>query len=65
MMDIFFPTGAKRECSDHFFSLFYNLNHFLYFAVKKMSDGTDNVATGDAAERFAPREAQKLRFLRE
>ncbi|WJX79846.1 DNA mismatch repair protein msh6 [Trifolium repens] len=31
--------------------------------VKKISDDVDNVATGDASERFALREAQKFRFM--
>ncbi|MED6198115.1 hypothetical protein PIB30_062967, partial [Stylosanthes scabra] len=33
--------------------------------TKKTSNGVENVATDDASERFATREAQKFRFLRE
>lgn len=49
------------------YAIFENkeLYHLLHFAVKKTSDGADNVPTGDASERFASREAQKFRFLRE
>lgn len=35
------------------------------FEAEKQSNGIDNVATGDGNERFASREAQKFRFLRE
>jgi hypothetical protein len=35
----------------------------LCFAVKKIADDVDNVAAGDASERFALREAQKFRFM--
>lgn len=41
------------------------LEHVNNLEVKKTSDGADNVPTGDASERFASREAQKFRFLRE
>ncbi|KAL1312736.1 hypothetical protein HN51_039337 [Arachis hypogaea] len=33
--------------------------------TKKISNGVDNVANDDASERFATRDAQKFRFLRE
>ncbi|KAI4349732.1 hypothetical protein L6164_010292 [Bauhinia variegata] len=33
--------------------------------IKKAPNGIDNVSTGDASERFAVRETQKFRFLRE
>ncbi|KAF7818144.1 DNA mismatch repair protein MSH6 [Senna tora] len=36
-----------------------------HLEVKRASNGIDGIATGDASERFADREAQKFRFLRE
>lgn len=39
--------------------------YILNFAVKETSNGTDNVAITEISERFALREAQKLRFLKE
>ncbi|KAK7284586.1 hypothetical protein RJT34_19335 [Clitoria ternatea] len=35
------------------------------FAVKKTSNGADNVVAAETSDRFASRDAQKLRFLRE
>ncbi|KAK7259232.1 hypothetical protein RIF29_24833 [Crotalaria pallida] len=40
-------------------------NNITHLEPKKTSEGTGNVATDDASERFAAREAHKLRFLRE
>ncbi|TKY61722.1 DNA mismatch repair protein MSH6 [Spatholobus suberectus] len=37
----------------------------LNFAVKKTSNGAENVVITETSERFASREAQKLRFLKE